>query len=508
MLEVQRSSVDSVSSHKTARSIMRFGKETLLYVISDVSTRAVSFLLIPLYARYLGATGYGILSLADTIRSLIYVVPFNCIASLAIRFYPDFDKDDRRSFFGTLWLVLISGSLLLIGGLTIGGPGLFRLILRDLPYDVYGSYVVLSALVGIATMSLPLNLFRASRQPGRYAVFNIGFSVVSLLFIIYFVAIRSEGVIGSLRGQLYAVLVLAPIGVIVAWRRVGLAWIRPYIGKQVSFVLPLIPHFLAAWGLNLSDRIVLNHYVSIDDLGVYTLGYQFGMLLNMIVGSVGNAWGPYYALNARKADKRQEISRLITYMWGIIMAAGLTIVLLAEPVIQMVATPSFFFAARVVPWIVVGYMLLGLGVVPRTVLLMQDKTRYILLTTIIAVFVNLGLNLLLIPRWGIMAAAMSTFVAYLLSFAISVVLVSKPTSVEVEVPRVVKLTIVGILAYGVGTLIVLSSPIATAILRLVYTPLALLLGLWFMRFYNVSEVAIATKIRDSLRSFVSKPFLP
>jgi len=102
-----------------------------------------------------------------------------------------------------------------------------------------------------------------------------------------------------------------------------------------------------------------------------------------------------------------------------------------------------------------------------------------------------------------MAAAISTFVAYLLSFVLSVVLVPKHDVARLEVLRVLKLAATCILIYGIGSFVTSSSPIGTVILRLVFIPAAILFGLWTVRFYNTSEVAAAKRIRSSLRGLVS-----
>lgn len=478
------------------RSVKRLGGQSVVYVFGDIITRATTFLLVPVYTRFLGPQGYGILSVTDLVRNLFLVVHFNLIAIIVIRFYHEFkDGVERRRFFGSLWSLLILEAVVLITVLELVGPNLFDIALRGIPYRPYGRYAIWISLVGIVASGIPLGVFKASQHPGRYAGFGAALSLLKVLLVVYFVVLCGEGIIGSLKGELYAVMLMAMPSFVVLSRSVKTAWSWRDIRKIALFGLPLVPYYLAAWGLSLSDRAILNHYVPLEQLGVYTLGYQFGMLVNMVVGSVNSAWTPYFmAIIIDDSTKHDIISKLVTYVWGSIAVTGLCVALLSDPAIKMMTTPSFYTSARVVPWVALGYVSLGFGIIPRNILLYQKQTQHVLLITVAAVAINLGLNLLLIPRFGIVAAAVNTFIGYLVSLLISLVLASRAQIVRYERSRIAKLLLVCLTVYIMGVSVNTSSPLLEALLRGIIMLVGMFLGLWAVRFYDMPELLAMKRV--------------
>ena len=179
-----------------------------------------------------------------------------------------------------------------------------------------------------------------------------------------------------------------------------------------------MPHLLANWALNVSDRIILNGQVSNSQLGLYTLGYQFGILLNMVAVALNNAWVPFFYQNTEDLEHRDTIPPFITYQVLLMALLSLAVALLSREVIQIMANRSFWNAYQVVPWIVLGYMARFLYFFPVNGLLYTKRTKWTMIATLIAAAVNISLNLWLVPQYGIMAAAVNTFIGFLVLLVI------------------------------------------------------------------------------------------
>lgn len=480
------------------QAVKRLGVHSFVYIISDTLTRVVTFVLIAVYTRFLGMQAYGILAVLDMVYSLVFSVSFNSTASVTTYFYNEFSESARRRFFGNLWLLLISQAILLLVVLELIGPTLFNAVLREVPYETYGRYAIWAGLLGIVVMCLPLSLFRASQQPGLYAIFNIGWSLLRIALVAFLIIIWKRGIIGSLEGQLYAVIGMTIPSFIILRKKITVAYSWKDIRNIIVFSFPLVPHFIAAWGLNLSDRAILNNYVSLEELGLYALGHQFGMLLNMVIGSLNTAWGPHFLSIIDDEVKRQTIPNLVTYIWVGIIVTGLGVALLAEPIILIMAGPSFYESVKIVPWIVGGYICLGIGIIPRNQLLYQKKSNYIFSATLVAVIVNIGLNLLLIPRYGIMAAAVDAFIAHFVSLLIVFVYASQARTTSYEKDRVFKILITCLLIYLFGVAVKINPPYLEFIARGVIIMIGIPLSLWVARFYTPQEITAIVQMPKAL----------
>ena len=367
------------------QTLKQFGKRSVLYSAGDFVARGMVFVLTPLYSYFLSPEEYAILSLASVLSALLGCIYAAFSTASISRFYFDFDGQRRKRFLGTIFLVV----LVVGGGLTIilelGGTRFFALLFYDVPYDPYLRYAVWTALFVSAARSITIPLLKAGEQVKTYAVITVVQASIKTGIIVLFVVLLSQGVIGILKGQLWAALVMVvPFGVLIA-RSIRLAFSWSDWKTILLFSLPLLPHHLAHWGLTLSDRIILERYVSLEELGLYSFGYQICLGFRIITDALNSVWFPYFFKNALNQAKQRDISRLITYYWAVVSLLGTVLILLVGPGIRIVAESSYHAAARIAPWVVLGYLMLGLYYVPNNVLYFAKKTERVALGTVLGV---------------------------------------------------------------------------------------------------------------------------
>src|SRR5262249_9575243 len=151
-------------------------------------------------------------------------------------------------------------------------------IFPKVPWSPYLRLAVWIAYFNIAQF-LPVALFRVR---GQALAFGVSTGVVFLATTscqVYFVAVRGQGAVGSLYGQLLPALVIAPLAHCVVLRQctLGVAW--QYLAAACRLSLPYLPHVLFLWALNMSDRWILGHFVPASELGLYNVAYSLGMLV-------------------------------------------------------------------------------------------------------------------------------------------------------------------------------------------------------------------------------------
>ena len=481
------------------QGLRHLSQHSLVYTIGSILTQGIAFLLIPVFTRFLSPQDYGILGVADLVRTFLMQVYFTALAGVVVRFYFDLENEmARKRFYGTSWLFLALQGCIVVVVLEGVGPRLFDILFRNFPYRPLGQYVIWGGIIGVISSGIPLNLFRAREQSGRYVAFSIGSFFLKTAFILYFIILKGEGALGSIRGQLYGTVLIAVPLLAFVWRNIELTWSWNDLRKIAVFGLPLVPHAVASWGLNLSDRVILNHYVSLSNLGLYTFAYQFGLVVAMVVSSINNAWSPLLLASVDRPGGRDSISRLATYVWGFMFLIGLGMSLLAPPIIRIAADSAFHSSADAVPWIVLGYVAQGLYIIPANVLLYRKETRYMALATVSGVVANIVLNLLLIPRFGIMAAAINTFVAYFVSLLIALVRASRTRIVSYEELRILKILVVCFIVYAIGVSVEMSSPYLEFLVRGLAILVGMPLGLWFVRFYTEQEIAMVNRATKML----------
>lgn len=469
--------------------------QSSLYTIGEVLRGSLSFLLLPIYTRVLAPADYAILGVMNPIFAVLSAMMALGMPAALLRIFFDYQGDSAklRRYVGTVAVFGVGcgffGSLFL----TILGPPLFGRLLPNTPFNPYVVITIWNAGFTVVSV-LALQLFRARQQAAYFVTFSlVDFALTTALILLLMIGLR-QGVLGSLWGQLLSAMIMAVPALLVMARAgtLGISWslLRP----SLRFGLPLLPFLLGTWALNVSDRIILDGLASRDALGLYTLGYQFGMLLYIIAIALNNAWQPFYYQNAAEAENGPAIGAFITYQAALIVWLSLAVALLAPEVIQIVAAPAYWSAAAIVPWIVAGYIARFLHGFSATGLLYSKRPGLLAGLTIAAAALNIGLNLLLVPRFGILAAAVNTLVGFFALFVVVYVVGQRVSPIPYEWGRLLRLLALASLLFATGWWLIPQDRLLLNIALDVVLLAALPALLWITGFFTPSERAQVMRI--------------
>lgn len=386
-----------------------------VYGLGSVLVRGLAFLLLPLYTRYLSPAEYGIVALAITctvVLGLLY--PLGLRGAVSRMWYEEGSLEERRERIGTLWIAMVLAAGAMALALDRAGPWLAGVLLPEVPFHPYLRLAVWTAFLGVLGI-VPLVLLQAQERPRAYVVLSVGTALGTTALTVWLV-VRGGGAEGYLRGALIGAAVAAVPYLALTFRQVRPVWRGGVLLPALAFGLPLVPHAVAGWALEMSDRAILTRFLPLSDVGVYALGYQLGAAMGLLTGAFNAAWVPFLfgALKEEAEAAHPRLARLVTYYAFALCFVGLGWSLLVEHALPLLAGAGFQEAHRITPWVVGGYVLSGLYLVPTNLLFWRRRTTVIPLVTVVAGAVNVGLNLWLVPRYGSIAAAWSTLVAYAL----------------------------------------------------------------------------------------------
>ena len=275
--------------------LKRLGSQSIIYTAGDMLNRAFALILIPLYTAYLTPTDYGILSITSTIGAVFAILSMQSLETGLTRFHFDHpDEASRRRYHGLVWLLMVVSALgfaLLVGA--VGQP-LLAWLFPDVPYIPYIRIVVWTTFATNISFLLLRALLRVQEKPTTYSILNIFVFLVNTGFVVYFVVVQRAGALGNLQGRLLAAMLLAIPIIFVYFRSARLHWSKREARTTLAFSIPLLPHLLSLWVLNVSDRVVLQRFVPLADVGIYSLGYQIASILQLLAFSASNAWSPFF----------------------------------------------------------------------------------------------------------------------------------------------------------------------------------------------------------------------
>lgn len=186
-----------------------------------------------------------------------------------------------------------------------------------------------------------------------------------------------------------------------------------YVKFALLFNLPLIPHYFSEYILDQSDRIMIQKMCSQTALGLYSVAYNAGMTLKILVTSINSAILPwmYRQLEKKEFDK---IHKMIMKVLLFLSISLCMFILIAPEIVRILATPQYMEAIYVIPPVTVTVIFIFLFGIYGNIEFYYDKNMFTMNVSIGASILNIVLNLVLIPSFGYVAAAYTTLVGYII----------------------------------------------------------------------------------------------
>ena len=282
----------------------------------------------------------------------------------------------------------------------------------------------LFALPVISFMSI-LNKFnliilRNQKKPLQYGFIEISKTAINLFLTILLIIGLSFDWEGRLWGILIAEIIFGLIGI---YYLIVSGFFNFHfdlgITKEVLVIaLPLVFHSLSTVLLSLGDRIFLDRMLGKDVVGLYTIGYQFGMTLLIVVGAFNKSWSPWMyekLVDISEASKKKIVK--YTYLYNIfIIITAICITLLSYFLIIFMTTEEYYSSKMFIIWVSLGYAFWGMYTMIFPYFVHTGKTHFLGLITVFTGVINLFLNYFLITLNGAVGAAQATLASYFILF--------------------------------------------------------------------------------------------
>ncbi len=397
-------------------------KNTSVYTASSVLNGALPFFLLPILTRLLSPEGYGVVVTfvaLSGVASLFVLLSAN--GAVNVSFFR-MNREEYRLYLGNAILVVTGAFLFLLGCLAL--LSIWYRSVADLPIG-WVCVLPLFAYLHAITQLLLAN-WQAEENAGRFALLQIGGTLLNFALSVTFVVFLKMGWEGRIFGLMGGVLgsALFSIFYLLKSRRIEMRFHRAYASDILRYGIPLIPHSLGGWVIVFSDRVFLNVMSGVEATGVYTVGYMFGMVIGILVDSFNKAWVPYLFRNLKSATSRIKMRLVgVTYAYfflALIIAALYSF--LAPPFMAIFVGDEFQGAGSYVLWVAIGYACNGMYYMVSGYIFYEKKTYLLAWVTFAGAVLNLFLNFILIRANGPIGAAQATALSFFASFVMTWVL--------------------------------------------------------------------------------------
>jgi O-antigen/teichoic acid export membrane protein len=431
--------------------LQQLTKHSLIYGLGGTLNRLIGFFLLPIYTRYLTPTDYGILSLLGVTSSIATTIAMLGLGTAMFR-EVIFEGSDERAVESTTLYFLAGESILIFGVLIWVSPLLSEWIFRTPQYAQLMRLIFVTDFLSVADIVLMARL-RSRAQSSLYSLLSVSRFLVGIVLNLYFIVVLGRGVEGLITAGLIAAALFAAVSLILLSGDLRLTFSLAILRRMLSFGVPLVPVGLSSLFLTLADRYFLQHFATTTEVGLYSLGYNIGMVMRLAEQSFQLAWPPYCFSVAKQSDAEHQFARILSYCLIIFGFLGLGLSVLAREVLVIMTTPKFYSAYKVVPLIALSYIFSSARHVTNSGLATQNKMKYTPPIIIGSGLFNLGLNYLLIPPYGMMGAAWATVISYFTMVVVTTVVNQHFWYIHYEYHRMVKIALVCAVIYCTNLLI-------------------------------------------------------
>ena len=392
----------------------RLARGTLIYGIGGILSRFIGFLLLPIFTSYLTPAEFGISSLLGFIGFLVTpVFSLGLGAAMGICY---FDGDDRRRKETTVWTVFtvlgISVSALSVFGVAFARE-ISLLAFQTPQYHYLVTLSVMSTCLNI--LSIPFMLyFQFEDKAKTFVALATLSALIGIGLSILMVVVLGKGIQGLIESGLIAqaamfLFFLFPVIPIVRYR-----FSRTLAYEILKLGVPLIPSFAFLFVIQQGNKYILQWFKGLETVGIYTIGFNLGLMMNLIVSGFTSAWIPYFMSFINKWDEARILfGRVLTYYAFSFGGLSLLFYITARPVVMIMTKTAFHDAYKVVGLSATAQFLTGVFSIFLPAIYFAKEVRYVTLIQGTSALLAVGFNLILIPLFGMIGSAVALMLGLL-----------------------------------------------------------------------------------------------
>jgi O-antigen/teichoic acid export membrane protein len=345
-----------------------------------------------------------------------------------------------------LFFTLIVGALLAASGLLLARPASAALLGPSVPWIyLYLSFVQL--ILGYVG-TIPYSYLRAQQETRRLVTLDIVGTGLLLCLTIIALSVLKLSILGVLLSAPIANLVKIIVLTIWVRRDLSLIFNRARLRELLAFGAPLIVSNASFFVLNFSDRFFLQHFQSLEAVGLYSVAYKFGFMLNfLLIQPFNMMWQARMYIIHQRPDHERVFGHVLVLYSTVLVFAALGIALFSPDIMTVMVNSKYAASIPIVPLIAAGYVFLGLGEYFQMGMFLTARTGSMATMSSVVAALTLILNYVLIPRFGIFGAAWATVTGFVALAIGSYYCSQRVLSLKLGVRRVGLTLAIGLVMY-------------------------------------------------------------
>ena len=385
----------------------------ILNIISTLILQGIVFITTPIFTRIMGSEQFGIYSLFNS-----WVSIFTCAMGLSMT-----SALGSGMYYFKEKYINFRNSIMLCSTIICFIQIIIVFLFKDFLSLLLGFNSFLIVIIAITSACRYIVLFCQNAFTfEKRALYNLIMSValsissvaISILLIEKYYTV--DRYLGRVFGVFISYGIIAIIVFIILFKEKPIGISREYCFYGAKLGIPIIFHSLSLNVLIQSDRVMMQFLgVSKSIIGIYSLFYSLCSVLTIILSALNNSWCPFF-YDELAGENNTKIDMKVRNFIELFTVISVGFLLLSREVSYIMADSSFWSGINIIPILTIGAYFTFMYQIPVNIEFFYKKTRLIAIGTLAAGFINIVLNIVMIPLWGMYGAAISTAISYLILF--------------------------------------------------------------------------------------------
>lgn len=419
-------------------------QNTLIYTIGNLLSKIIGFLMLPVYTNYLTTSQFGRFDLLITAVTLMLPIVTLQISDAAYRYLVD-EEDEREkekvitnAFFGLLINVVVGFSVVML--------------ILILTYQITYTKLELICFFLLAFSNLLFvflqQVIRGLKSNKEFALSGIINALLLALLSILFLVFMDLEYIGLLIANIlaYFMAVAYILFKINIFKYVKFKLFNARLYKiLILYSIPLIPNLISWWAINFSDRMLISYYLGVDQNGIYAIANRFSTILFFMTTVFNLAWQESAILSFKDSNKDKYYTLVFSKYLRFLFTTILILISGIGIAVPIILNESYQEAQYIVPFLFYGVVFSAFSSFYGTGFQSSKNTNEAVVSSLAAGIINIGLNILLLPRIGVLAAGISTLIAFFIMWLIRVYQTKKYFNIKINIKDFISLILINIL---------------------------------------------------------------
>jgi O-antigen/teichoic acid export membrane protein len=395
-------------------------RNTIVYTLGNLAPRAIGFVLLPVYSAVMSPAEYGIIGAIGGLYMLLSLLVTLAIDRSVFRLYWDYKTEpERRVYLGTIIIGLLTVAALVSMLLLLPLRPLVEMLYGNIPFHPYYTLAIGTAALGVIAM-VPKTWLQLKQRAVAFTIISLLELLLNAGLILWWVVAERQGAVGYFKAQFWATLVLVPYFLWLSWRIAEPKFKVGIFVASLRFSAPVIPNLISAWLMNMANRVFLDRYATITDIGFYSFAYQLASVLIIICGAFNQAYSPVFyetAASANQVAARQRLTFFNNLFALVVVWLAFAGALVAHDFIELCVNVRYLPAAGLIPLLLLGMGVDQIGGLAHYSIYQCKRTDVTMWLQMGLAVINLALNCALIPIWGVWGAAWAAILTAIVGLA-------------------------------------------------------------------------------------------